>query len=121
MGNDTSADRMARLVGPVLDNCCLICTMPLDDYDGGCVRHEPDEILAWWHAMHPDEIILRLERVRLGWSIDHTGSLVECRIWAWPHVIGRYRPSKVPPLADMIRGAIASIPARPQQGIGGAT
>jgi hypothetical protein len=84
--------------------------MPLLDDDGGCVRHDPDEILAWWNSMEPDQIILRLERVRLGWSIDHTGNLIECRIWAWPHVIGRYRPKKVLPLADMLRGAIASIP-----------
>jgi hypothetical protein len=26
---------------------CPICTMPMDDEDGGCVRHSPDEIAAW--------------------------------------------------------------------------
>ena len=59
-----------------------------------------------------DEIIAELEAQRLGWSLDHTGNLIEARIWRWPHVIGRYRPHKTEPLADMLRAAIADMESR---------
>jgi hypothetical protein len=58
---------------------------------------------------HPDEIIADLESRGLGWSLDHNGRLIECRIWDWPTVIGRYRPNKVEPLADMLNAAIAEV------------
>ena len=57
--------------------------------------------------MTADEIIAHLESQGIEWDISHTGRLIECRIWRWPYVVGRYRPSKIEPLADMLRGAIA--------------
>ena len=59
--------------------------------------------------MTADEIIANLESSGLGWDVGHTGSLRECRIWKWPHVIGRYRPYKRVPLSEMLTKAIASI------------
>jgi hypothetical protein len=59
-----------------------------------------------------DDIIAVLEAHNLGWSLDHTGCLIEARIWEWPSVIGRYRPHAVEPLADMLRAAIATIDGR---------
>ena len=56
--------------------------------------------------MSADELIQWLEARGFGWSLDHTGHLIEARIWDWPNVIGRYRPAKVEPLADMLRAAI---------------
>jgi len=53
-----------------------------------------------------DEIIQRLESIGLGWFLDHTGNMIEARIWDWPTVIGRYRPAQVEPLADMLRAAL---------------
>jgi hypothetical protein len=53
-----------------------------------------------------DEIIDVLERNKLGWSLDHTGHLIEARIWRWPVVIGRHRPNRVVPLAQMLIKAI---------------
>ena len=54
-----------------------------------------------------DELIAGLEEAGLGWSLDHTGRLIEARVWDWPDVIGRYRPNAVEPLATMLRGAIS--------------
>jgi hypothetical protein len=62
--------------------------------------------LAQWSMMDADQIIMCLESLKYGWSLDHTGCIIEARIWDWPNVIGRYRPHKVEPLADMLRGAI---------------
>lgn len=56
-----------------------------------------------------DEIIQVLEQLGYGWSLDHTGHMVEARIWNWPYVVGRYRPGQVEPLAGMLRSAIATI------------
>ena len=56
--------------------------------------------------MTADEIIEKLEALGLGWSLDHIGHLIEARVWDWPDVVGRYRPKKVEPLADMLMGAI---------------
>jgi len=53
-----------------------------------------------------DDIIAKLEAVGLGWSLDHTGNLIEARIWNWPTVVGRYRPNKVEPLAQMLLEAL---------------
>lgn len=53
-------------------------------------------------SVSADEIIGWLEARGLGWSLDHTGSLIEARIWSWPHAVGRYRPSRVEPLAKML-------------------
>jgi hypothetical protein len=52
-----------------------------------------------------DDIIQELEAKGLGWSLDHCGALIEARIWQWPTVVGRYRPNKVEPLADMLSKA----------------
>ncbi len=52
-----------------------------------------------------DDIIANLELRGLGWSLDHTGRLIEARVWDWPHVIGRYRPHTVEPLAKMLATA----------------
>jgi hypothetical protein len=49
-----------------------------------------------------DKIIADLELRGLGWSIEHTGRLIEVRIWEWPTVVARYRPDKVEPLAKML-------------------
>ena len=56
-----------------------------------------------------EQIIEELEADGFGWDIGHTGRLRECRIWRWPTVIGRYRPEKPEPLADMLRGALADM------------
>jgi hypothetical protein len=55
-----------------------------------------------------DLIIADLESRGLGWSLDHTGNLIEARIWRWPYVIGRYRPSKVLPLDVMLSEAYSN-------------
>ena len=63
--------------------------------------------------MTADEIIMQLEALDLGWSLDYTGRLREARIWKWPHVIGRYRaadPEKREPLADMLMKAVEDSP-----------
>jgi hypothetical protein len=56
-----------------------------------------------------DGLICWLEKRGYGWSLDHTGRLIEARIWDWPNVIGRYRPNTVEPLADMLRGAMRTM------------
>lgn len=61
-----------------------------------------------------DEIIQVLEGAGYGWSLDHTGHMVEARIWNWPWVVGRYRPGQVEPLADMLRAAISNIGKEPR-------
>jgi len=53
-----------------------------------------------------DGIVAKLEAMGLGWSLDHCGNLIEARIWRWPNVIGRYRPTKVEPLAAMLLKAL---------------
>jgi hypothetical protein len=56
-----------------------------------------------------DGLICWLEKRGYGWSLDHTGRMIEARIWDWPVVIGRYRPNAVEPLADMLRGAMRTM------------
>lgn len=53
-----------------------------------------------------DKLILQLERRDLGWSLNHIGNFIECRIWEWPTLVGRYRSDKVEPLAKMLAEAI---------------
>ena len=67
-----------------------------------------------------DAIIAKLEAAGLGWSLDHCGCLIEARIWRWPDVIGRYRPTKVEPLAVMLlealkQGGIELAPPLPKE------
>ena len=52
-----------------------------------------------------DDIVADLKSRGLGWSLDHTGRLIEALVWDWPHVIGRYRPATVEPLAKMLAAA----------------
>jgi uncharacterized protein YqgV (UPF0045/DUF77 family) len=52
-----------------------------------------------------DDIIADLESRGLGWSLDHTGTIIEARVWDWPTVISRYRPYTVEPLAKMLAAA----------------
>ena len=59
--------------------------------------------------MSADELIQWLEARGFGWSLDHTGHMIEARIWDWPTVVGRYRPAKVEPLANMLRGAMRTM------------
>jgi hypothetical protein len=49
--------RLAKLEREMHALPCPICTMPMDDEDGGCVRHDPDEIAAWTRekAQQPDQ------------------------------------------------------------------
>lgn len=56
-----------------------------------------------------DSLIAELEARGLGWSLDHTGRLIEARIWDWPHVISRYRPHKTEPLAHMLARAMYEV------------
>ena len=64
------------------------------------------EILDALRDASADELIQWLEARGFGWSLDHTGHMIEARIWEWPTVVGRHRPAKVEPLADMLRGAM---------------
>jgi hypothetical protein len=52
-----------------------------------------------------DALIAKIEAEGLGWSLDHTGCLIEARVWKWPSVVGRYRPAGVEPLAVMLQKA----------------
>lgn len=56
-----------------------------------------------------DELIADLESRGLGWSLDHTGRLIEARVWEWPICIGRHRPEGVIPLQDMLAEAIKEV------------
>lgn len=56
-----------------------------------------------------DDLIKDLESRGLGWSLDHTGTLIEARVWDWPNVIGRYRPVTTEPVADMLWTAMKDI------------
>lgn len=53
-----------------------------------------------------EQIIAELEADGFGWDLSHTGCFRECRLWRWPHVVGRYRPHGPEPLATMLRGAL---------------
>ena len=56
-----------------------------------------------------DALIGELESRGLGWSLDHTGGLIEARVWNWPDVVGRYRPDGVEPLARMLARSMAEV------------
>lgn len=71
-----------------------------------------DEILVALRDASADELIQWLEARGFGWSLDHTGRLIEARVWDWPFVIGSYLPAKVEPLADMLRGAMRTMELR---------
>lgn len=60
-------------------------------------------------APSADDLIADIESRGLGWSLDHTGRLIEARIWDWPTVIGRYRPEKTEPLAKMLSEAMYQV------------
>jgi hypothetical protein len=78
------------------------------------MTHPPPEALAEFlqpfpaddPAVTPDYMVGKIENLRLGWSLDHTGNLIEARIWAWPTVIGRHRPQTLQPLAQMLWAAL---------------
>ena len=57
-------------------------------------------------AVTPDYMVGKVENLGLHWSLDHTGNLIEARIWAWPFVLGRYRPQTLQPLAQMLWAAL---------------
>ncbi len=63
----------------------------------------------WLRKLTVDDLIGDLESRGLGWSLDHTGNLIEARVWDWPYVIGRYRPSTVVPLAEMLAKAMYEV------------
>ena len=52
-----------------------------------------------------DDIIADLESRGLGWSIEHIGGVIEARVGKWRHIIARYRPATVEPLAKMLATA----------------
>ena len=56
-----------------------------------------------------DDLIAVLESHGLGWSLDHTGRMIEARVWRWPAVVGRYRPEKVEPLAQLLARAMFEV------------
>lgn len=56
-----------------------------------------------------DTLIHILETRGLGWSLDHTGGLIEVRIWDWPYAIARYRPKQLEPLHHMLAQAMYQI------------
>lgn len=68
-----------------------------------------DEIIGTLRDASADELIQWLEQRGYGWSLDHTGHMIEARVWEWPNVVGRHRPAKVEPLADMLRGAMRTM------------
>lgn len=70
------------------------------------------EILDALRDASADELIQWLEARGFGWSLDHTGNLIEARVWDWPFVVGSYLPAKVEPLADMLRGAMRTMELR---------
>jgi hypothetical protein len=53
-----------------------------------------------------DDIIADLESRGLGWSLDHTGTLIEARVWDWPTVIARYRPAHDGAAGQDARGSL---------------
>lgn len=56
--------------------------------------------------MNPDDMIQKLEDQGYQFDIGNTGMNIECRIWSWPHVIGRYRVDKFTTIEDMLSGAM---------------
>ena len=59
-------------------------------------------------AVTPDYMVGKCEALGLGWSLDHTGGMIEARIWDWPWVRGRHRPRNLEPLAQMLWSALAN-------------
>ena len=75
----------------------------------GTVAMTSTEIIDTLRDASADELIQWLEARGFGWSLDHTGRLIEARVWDWPFVVGSYLPPKVEPLADMLRGAMRTM------------
>lgn len=67
------------------------------------------EIIDTLRDASADELVKWLEARDFGWSLDRTARLIEARVWDWPNVVGRYRPSKIEPLADMLREAMRTM------------
>ena len=57
-----------------------------------------------------DALIADLESRGLGWDLSHcSNGLIEARVWHWPYVIARHRPTELRPLADMLAGAMYEV------------
>ena len=118
--SDTLVDSLERILDQAKPNKAI--HMP-HEYLAGIVKHmkadarKIEDMESWLYftkAIQPvDELIADLESKKLGWSLDHTGALIEARVWDWPNVIGRYRPHKIEPLAHMLQRAINAIPDVP--------
>lgn len=64
------------------------------------------------HHTTADDLIRELEARGLGLDISHTGTPAgfrAVRIWQWPFVIGRYRPTSAEPVAKMLAEAMKDI------------
>ena len=53
-----------------------------------------------------DELTTFLELKGFDWDVGHTGRLREARVWSWPSVIGRYRPTENEPPSHMLAMAM---------------
>ena len=54
-------------------------------------------------------IVSELELQGYGWDIGNTNNFTECRVWKWPHVVGRHRPIKQETMTEMLISAIANM------------
>ena len=67
---------------------------------------------ATWEIKYGDDadlLVKEIESRGLGWDIGYNGRLAEARVWNWPYVVGRYRPHKTEPLAEMLAGAMQEV------------
>ena len=53
-----------------------------------------------------DELTAFLDALKIEWDAGHTGRLREARVWSWPSVIGRYRPTENEPPSHMLAMAM---------------
>jgi len=98
----------AAVIATSYPNACVVqcnnCGLsgPLEDT-------VPLAIAAWnslpRKAVTTDDIIADLESRGLGWSIEHTRTLIEARVWDWDTVIARYHTATVESLAKMLATA----------------
>lgn len=56
-----------------------------------------------------DTFVADLESRGLCWDVGFTHGLREARIWHWPYVIARYRPTEPTPLANMLAAAMYEV------------
>lgn len=56
-----------------------------------------------------DALVEELESRGLCWDVSYTHGLREVRIWHWPHVIARYRPTEPTPVANMLTVAMYDV------------